>query len=418
MARPRAATTARDEMRNRNQNAVLQTVHLNGPISRVDIASKLALSPAAVTAITGELIARGLIYEARRAESDGVGRKAILLEIAYDHAAVAGIKVSDTALTAALTNLNAVVAHAETSPLQGTDPDFVVAEIERAFHALQERAGEPLRALGVNLPGIVDADQSTVRHSPLLGWDRVPLGEILAERLHVPVLVENDVNALALAEAWYGHGREHDAFLVLTLGRGVGLGIVLDGELYRGPAGGAGEFGHVLLDPQGPDSEQARRGSVEAYLSDDALLRRARERIASFPANGGSDELLALADAGDEDASAVYAEAGAVLGRSLSILVNILAPGLVVLSGEGMRAHEHLIPAAKRELERSSFGDLGTRVGLVVDHWGDDAWARGAAGLAAARYLTDAVSSPGGDTPDPSIGHPVRPDSLMRRQRR
>ena len=399
MARPRAAATARDEMRNRNQTAVLQTVHLNGPISRVDIASKLALSPAAVTAITAELITRGLIYEARHAESDGVGRKAILLEIAYDHAAVAGIKVSDAAITAALTNLNAEVTHAETRPLPGVAPETVVAEIERAFHSLQARAGTRLRAVGVNLPGIVDTDQSTVRHSPLLGWNRVPLGEILAARLQVPVLVENDVNALALAEAWYGHGREHDAFLVLTLGRGVGLGIVLDGELYRGPAGGAGEFGHVLLDPDGPDSEQTLRGSIEAYLSDDALLRRARDRIATFPAGGGPLELLALADAGNADASAVYEEAGRILGRSLSILVNVLAPGLVVLSGEGMRAHEHLVPAAEEELERLSFGDLGTRVRLVVDHWGDDAWARGAAGLAASRYLTDAVSNPGGDAP-------------------
>lgn len=418
MSRPRAAATARDEMRNRNQNAVLQTVHLDGPISRVDIATKLALSPAAVTAITAELIGRDLIYEARRAESDGVGRKAILLEIAYDHAAVAGIKVSDSAVTAALTNLNAEVAYAETRSLPRTDPDTVVAEIERAFHTLQERAGQPVRALGVNLPGIVDADQSTVRHSPLLGWDGVPLGEILSRRLKVPVLVENDVNALALAEAWYGHGREHDTFLVLTLGRGVGLGIVLDGELYRGPAGGAGEFGHVLLDPEGPESEQTRRGSIEAYLSDDALLRRARDRIADFPVDGGPGELLALADAGNEDAVAVYDEAGAVLGRSLSILVDILAPDLVVLSGEGMRAHEHLIPTAARELERLSFGDLGNRVRLVVDGWGDDAWARGAAGLAASRYLTDAVSNPGGDATDSTAVRPARPGSLMRRQRR
>lgn len=407
--------TARDEMRTRNQNAVLQAVHLHGPISRVEIATLLALSPAAVTAITAELIARGLIYEARRAESDGVGRKAILLEVAYDHAAVAGIKVSDTAVTAALTNLNAEVAHAETRPLPRTDPDTVVEAIVSVFEALQAHAGQPLRALGVNLPGIVDVDQSTVRHSPLLGWNRVALGAILAERLEVPVLVENDVNALALAEAWYGHGREHESFLVLTLGRGVGLGIVLNGELYRGPSGGAGEFGHVLLDPDGPDTDQAARGTVESFLSDAALLRRARERIPDLPADAGPRELLALADAGDERALAVYDEVGAVLGRALSILTNILAPGLVVLSGEGMRASDHLVPPARRELERLAFGDLGAKVRLVVDHWGDDAWARGAAGLAASRYLTDAVSTHGGDTNEPPEGRPARPTPPMRR---
>lgn len=409
--------TARDEMRTRNQNAVLQTVHLHGPISRVEIATKLALSPAAVTIITGDLITRGLIYEARRAESDGVGRKAILLEVDYDHAAVAGIKVSDTAVTAALTNLNAEVAYTETRPLPATDPDTVVDEIERAFRALQTQADQPLRALGVNLPGIVDLDQSTVRHSPLLDWDRVPLGAILAQRLEVPVLVENDVNALALAEAWYGHGREHDSFLVLTLGRGVGLGIVLNGELYRGPSGGAGEFGHVLLDAEGPTTEQAARGTIESFLSDAALLRRARERIDDFPDGDGPRDLLALAEAGDERALAAYREAGTVLGRALSMLTNILAPDLVVLSGEGMRASQHIVPPARRELERLAFGDLGARVRLVVDHWGDDAWARGAAGLAASRYLTDAVSTPGGDTTGSTEAHPVRTASPTRRNR-
>lgn len=418
MAERRAGPTARDEMRTRNQSAVLQSVHLGGPVSRVEIATQLALSPAAVSAITAELIARGLIYEARRAESDGVGRKAILLEVAYDHASVAGIKVSDTAVTAALTNLNAEVEHTETRPLPRTDPETVVDAIVRAFRELQRHADQDLRALGVNLPGIVDLDQSTVRHSPLLGWDRVPLGEILAERLQVPVLVENDVNALALAEAWYGHGREHESFLVLTLGRGVGLGIVLNGELYRGPSGGAGEFGHVLLDPEGPESSQTARGTVESFLSDGALLRRARERIRAFPADGGPAELLALADAGDEGARAVYEEAGAVLGRALSILANVLAPRLVVLSGEGMRASEHVVPPARRELERLSFGDLGAKVRLVVDHWGDDAWARGAAGLAASRYLTDAVSTPGGDTTVPTDDPSVRPVPPMRRHRR
>jgi predicted NBD/HSP70 family sugar kinase len=104
-----------------------------------------------------------------------------------------------------------------------------------------------------------------------------------------------------------------------------------------------------------------------------------------------------------------------VLGRALSILTNILAPGLVVLSGEGMRASEHIVPPAREELERRSFGDLRAKLRLVVDHWGDDAWARGAAGLAASRYLTDAVSTHGGDATEPSAGRPARPIPPMRR---
>ncbi len=393
----RATATARDAVRALNQNAVFQAVHRYGPISRIEIASRLQLSPAAVTSITSDLIGRGLVYEARQAEANGVGRRAILLEVDYDSAYVVGIKLSNVGLTYALTNLNAEVVRAASHPIATTNPANVVEAIGAAFEALRAAAEKPVTALGIDLPGIIDTDQQTVRHSPLLGWNRVPLGRMLTTRLGVPVLVENDVNALALAEAWFGHGRDHDSFLVVTLGRGVGLGIVLNGEVYRGPNGGAGEFGHVLLDPQGPRSQYADRGTLEAYLSDDALLREARARIATFPQDGSPDTLADLARNGHPEARTIYQEAGRTLGRALSNLVNILAPNLIILSGEGMRGADFLLPTTESELQRLAFGDLAEHVRLVVDPWGDDAWARGAAGLAASRYLVDAATTMGGD---------------------
>ncbi len=392
---PRATT--KDAVRLLNQDAVFQVVHRHGPVSRIDIASQLRLSPATVTNITSDLIERGLVFEARKADAPGVGRKPILLEVDYRSAYVAGIKLSNVGLTCALTNLNAEVVHAETHPLMATDPDHVVDAIAAAFDALCARADKPVRALGVNLPGLVDADRSTVRHSPLLGWDHVPLGRSLVDRLGVSVVVENDVNALALAEAWFGRGRAHESFLVVTLGRGVGLGIVLNGDVYRGPHGGAGEFGHVLLDPAGPETRYAGRGTIESYLSDDALVREARARIAGFPSDAPAEHVAELAGAGNADALAVYADAGRALGHALSILVDILAPSLIVLSGEGMRGADYFLPTARDELRRLAFGDLAERIELVVEPWGDDAWARGAAALAASRYLTDAVTSPRGD---------------------
>ena len=381
-------------MRARNQREVFEEVHRRGPISRAEIAANLNLRPAAVTNISAELIARGLLYEAREAETGGVGRKAILLEVDYSLARVAGIKVSPAAITCAVTNLGAQVETTATRPLADTAPDTVVEEIASLLHEL---GALDVAALGVNLPGVVADDGTTVRHSPLLGWRTVPIGRLLAQRLGVPVTVENDVNALALAEAWFGYGRGHADFLTLTLGRGVGLGIVIGGDVYRGPRGGAGEFGHVVLDPEGPETANARRGSLEAYLSDDALLRGASaagipEAEASTP-----EELTALAQAGDPRAARVFARAGEVLGRALSILVDIFAPTLIVLSGEGMRAGDLLLPTARRVLEETAFGDLGREVELVVDTWGDDAWARGAAGLAASRYLLEAASRTGGE---------------------
>jgi predicted NBD/HSP70 family sugar kinase len=289
------------------------------------------------------------------------------------------------------------VIGASAQKLEDTSPERVMAAIEAAVENLQEASGRPIATLGINLPGIVDADRDTVRFSPLLGWSRVRLGSMLHDRLGLPVLVENDVNALALAEAWFGHGRKHDSFLVMTLGRGIGLGIVLEGDVYRGPTGGAGEFGHVLLDPNGPDTRHANRGTIEAYLSDDALVREARERIPSFPASGGPEQLVEFAHRDDAGALAVLDEAGRTMGRALATLIDIFAPPLIVLSGEGMRAAKWLIPPARRELRRLSFGDLADHVEIKVAPWGDDAWARGAAGLAASRYLVDEAVRMGGE---------------------
>ena len=390
-----SAGTVREALRVQNQHAILQTVHRQGPISRTDIALKLNLSPAAVTNIAGELIHRNLLFEARQAEASGVGRRAILLEVDYGHALVAGVKVSNAAVTCAMTNLNAEVVTTAAQSLPDTKPETVAAVTLETLSELAEKA-DRFSAVGVILPGIVDPDGQTVRHSPLLGWARLPFGQGLEARLGVQVTVENDVNALALAQAWFGFGQHHDSFLVVTLGRGVGLGIVLNGEVYRGPGGGAGEFGHVLIDPAGPDSRHAKRGTLETYLSDDALLREARALVPGFESDN-PEELARLSRNGHPGARTVYATAGIVLGRALSTLVNIFAPSLIILSGEGMRAADFLLPTARAALKEHSFGDLAERVRLVVAPWGDDAWARGAAGLAASRYLTEAAAHIGGD---------------------
>ncbi len=381
-------------MRARNQREVFQEVHRRGPISRAAIAASLHLSPATVTNITGELIGRGLLFEAREAAGGGVGRRAILLEVDYARARVAGVKVSPSSITCAVTNLNAEVSATATTPLLDPRPAAVVEGIAGLLHDL---GALDVAALGVDLPGAVGADGATVRFSPLLGWRGVGIGALLEERLGVPVTVENDVNALALAEAWFGYGRGHDDFLTVTLGRGVGLGIVIGGEIYRGPRGGAGEFGHVVLNPRGPEVAHAGPGTVEAYLSDDALLRSARSAGVEGRAARSIEELTAAAQRGEELPASVFSAAGEVLGRALSILVNVFAPSLVVISGEGMRAADLLLPTARRILADASFGDLGREVEIVVDTWGDDAWARGAAGLAARRYLLEAATWTGGE---------------------
>ncbi len=384
--RGNTAGMARENIRVINTKALLNAIHKAGQVSRTDLSALVGLSQAAVTEITGELLRQGIVYEAREGESTSVGRKPILLQIAYESASVLGVKVANNAVTSVLTNLQTDVLATRVEPLHAHDPETVLDSIERSVQQLKRQATAEMVATAVTLPGLVDTATARVR-SPLLGWQDVPFGDLLSERLKVPVLLDNDVNALAAAAASFGPGLTHDSFLVVTLGRGVGLGMVINRHVYRGTAGGAGEFGHVTLNPDGPHCNCGRRGCLEAYLSDAALLDAVRKLL---PGAASLDEAAQL-----PEAAPVFQGAGAILGRGLAILVNIFAPTLILLAGEGMRSREQLLPAAREAMLQHTFAGLGDRVQLEVAAWGDDAWARGAAGMAAVHYLENIASEIG-----------------------
>jgi len=390
MRRPADRALGRERIRSLNQSAVISAIHRHGRISRTDLASELQLSPAAITMLTAPFVEEGLVFEAEVGTSPSVGRKPILLGINYDHAHVYGVKVMNHAVLAALTNLNAEVVALHTLELPDTREHTVLDAVVKATNELAEIAGgEAVRllGLGVSMPGVVDHHAGSVRHSQLFGWGKVPFAEMLTAELKLPVLLENDVNALAAAHGWFGHGRGHEAFLVLTLGRGVGLGIVVNGAVYRGPRGGAGEFGHTSCTPISPRVMGTEPGTLEQRIGDSALVKQASELLGR---EVDADTVTALAEAGDGKILDLLADAGDCLGVALADLANIFAPSLVILSGEGLRNAPFLLPRLRPQLDEHGFGDLADDVEIVVDSWGDDGWARGAAGLAAARFLQEA----------------------------
>ncbi|MFA5569064.1 MAG: ROK family transcriptional regulator [Trueperaceae bacterium] len=380
----------REKIRFLNQSAIINAIHRSGRISRTDIAAMLHLSPAAVTTITAPFIEEGLVVEAEVGESSSVGRKPILLGINYDHSYMFGVKVMPDAIVASLTNLNADAKGVVKVPVAGTEVSAVVAAIKQAQTMLGKEtgiSGTRLAGLGVSLPGVVDNSTGFVRHSDLLGWRRVQLADLLREEVGLPTLVENDVNALAAAHGWFGLGRQHDSFLTVTLGRGVGLGIVIGGSLYRGPRGGAGEWGHTRACSPAPRVMEHEVVTLEERLGDAALLRQARRLAPQLGENATPAALTALAATGHAGVLELFADAGELLGAALSDLVNLFAPTLVILGGEGLRNAPYFLPYVRPTLERHAYGGLADDLELQVDTWGDDAWARGAAGLAAARFL-------------------------------
>lgn len=370
-------------MRDLNRAAILALIGQQGPIARVAIARELALSPATVTAVTRDLLREGLVREVDQAPSNG-GRPAILLGLDAEAAHAIGLKVSPDRLTAVHVNLDGAPLDYEDRPFDASAPGAIeqLAAIVAELMTTWSRPRSRLLGIGLGVPGIVDSQQGLVE-APILGWPVVPLARELQDRLGVPILIDNDVNTLAVSERLYGRGRSRDNVLTVTIGRGVGLGIVAGGAVQRGHRGGAGEFGHVTMVDDGPPCECGKRGCLEALVADPALVDQAIE-AGLIPAGTsiaeGTIALQQLADEGNATARQIYARAGGTLGRAVAGLVSIFNPELVIVGGEGSAAWPHLGVAFDRALRAHAFPPLAD-VAVEVDQWDDRRWARGAAAL-------------------------------------
>ena len=379
-------TGNRDLIRAINRSHVLNTIKAYGPIGRADIARQTGLSPATVTSIAAKLISQDLVLEKSAGDSSG-GRPPILLVINPRGGYVVGLKLTETHAICALTDLEAQIIAKSSMSLSGHDPEQVVEDLARmipAFIRGQKIAKKQLLGVGIGLAGIIDAENGVLRQSPIYGWDHVPLRDMLQSRLRIPVYIENDVNTLTLTERWFGHGQGVDNFLTVTVGRGVGLGIVANGQFYRGQNGGAGEFGHMTMDPNGPVCACGKRGCLEAYVGDPGLVRTAQEFAAQGKLSASVqtvDELLAQAQAGEAGAIQIFEEAGRILGWGIANLINLFNPKKIIISGEGTREGDLLFNPMKEAIRQNTMPGLFDPKTVQIAPWGDDAWARGAAGL-------------------------------------
>jgi predicted NBD/HSP70 family sugar kinase len=393
--------------RDYNRVAVLRLIGGAGPIARVQIAERLGLSPATVTAVTRELLERGLVRVADHAPSKG-GRPAVLLELVGGAATAFGVKIAPDHLVGVRVDLDAEVLERFEEPLDVTAVDAVgrIAEVLASWIGTSDSSSR-LLGLGVGVPGVVDADRGLV-NSPMLGWNELPLPRLLQDRLGVPVLADNDVNTLAVSERLYGRGRNVDDFLTVTVGRGIGLGIIAGGDIYRGFGGGAGEFGHITAKENGRPCRCGKRGCLETLVSDPALVTEGQRRKV-LSRRAGIDRLRALADGGDATAQEIYGEAAAILGRSIADLVNVLSPQLVLISGEGTQAWRHLAAGFESSLRSHLFPPL-RGVAVEVDPWDDAKWAVGAAALVLRPTFTPLVDDLDQDN---SVNAWVRADSRV-----
>jgi predicted NBD/HSP70 family sugar kinase len=321
--------------------SILAALGHGGPLTRTELAARLGLSPATVTQVTRRLIAEGMLEELDSVPSGG-GRPARPLGLVGDAGWAIGVKIAPGRAVAADVRLDGEPLEEREIPLDTSAP-HCLDTVAALLAALASR-GPRLLGVGITLPGIVDSPGSGVVESPALGWAGRAVGAYLRGRLELPVLVDNDVNALAVAELLYGIGRRYRDLLVVTIGRGVGLAIVSAGVLQRGSSGGAGEFGHLPM-ADGPRCACGNLGCLEAVL-------RARPPR----------------------------HAGVVLGRAVAGLVNVLDPAAVLILGEGTRRWELWRPGFEEGFAAHLFR-RHRHIPVQTDPWDDSRWARGAAAL-------------------------------------
>ena len=361
-----------------------------GPMSRGDLGERLGLSAATTTRTVRPLIEAGLIEEQPPVEVAGPGRPTRLLAVVPNSATVAGIKLTDDRLYAVLTDPLGEVLVSDSLPLTRTDAGSVTALIASVVARLAQRSGRRPDAIGISL-GAAVVGRRTVMVASFLGWRDVPLAAMVTEATGLPCVAANDVRAFAYAEAWFGVGREKDPFALVTLGAGIGCGIVVAGEVVSGAQGAAGSVGHLPVDPSGPNCEIGHPGCARALASTPGILRAASEHLGCEVEELNLELLLSPDMRGNSGVDDVLRRAVLAIGRVVGTLIAYVDPELVVVSGEGVAVVE-----TYREVFDEEVGGLrhwaAAPVPVLLRPFEFDEWARGAAALALDQWTVVAGS--------------------------
>ncbi|MFI2363666.1 ROK family protein [Promicromonospora sp. NPDC019610] len=381
-AMPPPTTPRRPKLRTTTSAEIFTRIITHGPVSRIEIGRLTGLSQAKVTKTVSPLIRDGFVTVGEHAESSSPGRPVYPLSVVPRSMLAIGVKVNADEIVAVAVSIGNEVLTSTRRPLDRHDPATVVREIVRCARRLVDKLGDTadrLVGLGVSVSGDIDTGSGVVRHSPLLGWANVPLGEHVARQIDLPVTVDNDVRALARSEQWFGLGVEAESFAIVTIGAGIGCGIYVNSDVVVGAHGVVGEIGHLPLASPDAVCVCGRRGCVEAVASSGAIRDAVRA--------GHDDPTLTLADAvdlahaGDRTAVDAFDRAGTAIGAALAVTANLVDPEVVVIAGEGVMEYDLYERRIREEFAAHAFGAAANCRLVVRRHTFID-WACGAAVVA------------------------------------
>jgi N-acetylglucosamine repressor len=392
-----------------NELDVLQFIHTRINSSRVELAREVGLSAASMTAIVHDLLEKRLVVESGR-ESSTLGRKPVSLSIRSDAAYLLGVDLGSYFLRVVITDLNGKIAYKRMIETRIADGQAKVMDRMCKFIRLAMKdSGLPrgaIKGIGIGHSGVIDSERGVILSYPRPGqmseWKNLPMRDMLEKEFGIPCLLEDSVRASAIAERSYGFGKDLKEFIYIEVGIGIGAGIFLDGKLYRGAGGSAGEFGHVTVDEDGPLCSCGNTGCLEAVASCSAIIQAVRRAIDKGVdsrirdlAGGDLDrisvELIAQAAfENDSLAFRVLQDAVSHIGTGLANMVNLLNPSVLIFGGGLFRAApQSLLDPLKRIIKQRSLEKSANEVRLIVSQMGTEAGAIGAARLISQKILTN-----------------------------
>jgi predicted NBD/HSP70 family sugar kinase len=389
--------TDNNDIRESNIRWVLDIIRDGGAISRVDIAHTTQLSRSTITNIVNDLLPTGLIQEMGTVNSI-VGRRPILLEFNYAARIVLGVDMGATHLIVVAMNLGGKVLSIRREFCYDvvTQPDKSLTRILELLQEVQEEAAYPpeqVLGVGIGVPAPLEGDRLD-RLSPIIlpQWTGLDLRREVGAATRHSVFLDNDANMGALAEKWWGHGRNVSNFAFIKLGTGVGCGLIISGAVYRGEGGTAGEIGHTAIDPNGPLCRCGLYGCLEALTGSPAILDAVHQQLrAGQPSSMAGDftveDVAAAARAGDPVATNVITTVGHHLGIAIANLLNLVNPGLIVLWGGITEAGDLLLTQLRQSVRERSFSKSTAEATITTSRLGEDAIAIGAATLVIEQVL-------------------------------
>ena len=388
----KAQTARLTTIRDINRQRVLNYVREREPISRAEIARESALQRSTVSAIVDDLQSNGLIEEVGEGESTG-GRPPTLLRLRTAGPIAVGVAITPSKTMIATSDLAGRVLSQQEFPTD-PDPEKTFPRIIDCIDQLIRKNGS-IESVGVSLPGLVDPSAGTAIYVPFFKWRDLPVAKMISLSTKLPVRIDNDANAVALAELWFGRPEVSDArdFIMVLVAEGVGTGIVFDGQVYRGERGAAGEFGHMIIGTHAPVAcSCGNRDCWEAFSSEGATLARYRQATRGEAPSITFHELVDRALKGEADAKAALIDTARCLGVGISNLVVGISPEAVVVGGDITRAWPLVESALRETIEHSVRRGLPS-ARILPSTLGDRPALRGALSLVLASKFAAVVAA-------------------------